>query len=68
MCWDSKILRGANGKYHMFADRWPPANGRGAWVNSESIYAISWALLGPYRDQRFAFNATTIPRPGDRHL
>ena len=56
MYWDGKILRGADGKYHMFADRWPHANGMGAWVNSETIHATSSALLGPYTDQGYAFN------------
>jgi hypothetical protein len=56
MYWDGKILRGADGKYHMFADRWPHANGMGDWVNSETIHASSTALLGPYVDQGYAFN------------
>jgi hypothetical protein len=56
MYWDGKILRGADGKYHMFADRWPHANGMGDWVNSETIHATSTALLGPYVDQGYAFN------------
>ena len=56
MYWDGKILRGADGKYHMFADRWPHANGMGAWVNSETIHATSSVLLGPYMDKGFAFN------------
>jgi hypothetical protein len=55
MYWDGKILRGADGKYHMFADRWPHANGMGDWVNSETIHATSAALLGPYVDQGYAF-------------
>jgi hypothetical protein len=56
MYWDGKILRGADGRYHMFADRWPHANGMGDWVNSETIHATSTALLGPYVDQGYAFN------------
>jgi hypothetical protein len=56
MYWDGKILRAADGKYHMFADRWPHANGMGDWVNSETIHATSTALLGPYVDQGYAFN------------
>ena len=56
MYWDGKILRGADGKYHMFADRWPHANGMGDWVNSETIHGTSTALLGPYVDQGYAFN------------
>jgi hypothetical protein len=56
MYWDGKLLRGADGKYHMFADRWPHANGMGDWVNSQTIHATSTALLGPYVDQGYAFN------------
>lgn len=56
MYWDGRILRAADGKYHMFADRWPHANGMGDWVNSDTVHAISSALLGPYVDQGYAFN------------
>jgi hypothetical protein len=55
MYWDGKILRGADGKYHMYSSRWAHANGMGAWVNSEIIHATSAALLGPYTDQGFAY-------------
>jgi hypothetical protein len=56
MYWDGKILRAADGKYHMFADRWPHANGMGDWVNSDTVHAVSSALLGPYVDQGYAFD------------
>lgn len=56
MYWDGKILRATDGKYHMFADRWPHANGMGAWVSSDTIHAVGTALLGPYVDQGYAFN------------
>jgi hypothetical protein len=56
MYWDGKILRAGDGKYHMFADRWPHANGMGDWVNSDTVHAVSSALLGPYADQGYAFN------------
>lgn len=55
MYWDGKILRGADGKYHMYSSRWPHANGMGAWGNSEIIHATSPALLGPYTDQGYAY-------------
>jgi hypothetical protein len=56
MYWDGRILRAGDGKYHMFADRWPHANGMGDWVNSDTVHAVSTALLGPYVDQGYAFN------------
>jgi hypothetical protein len=56
MYWDGKILRAADGKYHMFADRWSHANGMGDWVNSDTVHAVSTALLGPYVDQGYAFD------------
>jgi hypothetical protein len=56
MYWDGKILLATDGKYHMFADRWPHANGMGAWGDSDTIHAVGTALLGPYVDQGYAFN------------
>jgi hypothetical protein len=55
MYWDGKILRDTDGTYHMYADRWPHANGMGDWVNSETVHATSNTLLGPYVDQGYAF-------------
>jgi len=55
--WDGKILRGTDGRYHLFADRWPNSAGFGGWVNSQTIHAISaTALLGPYVDMGYAFD------------
>ena len=55
--WDGKILRAADGKYHLFADRWPNSAGFGGWVNSQTIHAVSaTALLGPYIDMGYAFD------------
>jgi hypothetical protein len=65
MYWDGKILRAGDGKYHMFADRWPHESGMGDWVNSDTIHAVSSALLGPYVDQGYAFN--NGPDGKDRH-
>jgi len=65
MYWDGKILRAGDGKYHMFADRWPHANGMGDWVNSDTVHAVSTALLGQYVDQGYAF--TNGPDGKDPH-
>ncbi|HEY8965038.1 MAG TPA: glycoside hydrolase family protein [Candidatus Methylacidiphilales bacterium] len=49
--WDGKILRGADGKYRMFASRWDQAKGHFDWYNSKAVSAISDSPLGPYREQ-----------------
>jgi hypothetical protein len=49
--WDGKILRGADGKYHMFASRWDQAAGHRGWFNSKAVQAVSNTLLGPYHDE-----------------
>ncbi|WP_179041683.1 glycoside hydrolase family protein [Sphingobium lactosutens] len=48
--WDGQILRGADGKYRMFASRWDQALGHDAWKKSLAVRAISDAATGPYRD------------------
>jgi hypothetical protein len=49
--WDGKIIKGPDGKYHMFASRWDQAKGHGNWSNSQAVQAVSDTLLGPYIDQ-----------------
>ena len=49
--WDGQIIKGKDGKYHMFASRWPQARGHGDWYNSKAVHAVSDALLGPYEDK-----------------
>jgi MYXO-CTERM domain-containing protein len=63
--WDGKIIPSQDGKYYMFADRWAGSTGFGNWGNSETIYAVSDALLGPYTDKGYAFD--NGPDSGDRH-
>jgi hypothetical protein len=48
--WDGQILKGADGKYRMFASRWDQALGHKAWGLSKATWAISDSALGPYRD------------------
>lgn len=57
--WDGKIVKGEDGKFHMYASRWsygsgfgPPvgANGTG-WQSSIPIQAISDDIMGPYTVQ-----------------
>jgi hypothetical protein len=54
--WDGKIIPAPNGKFYMFADRWAGSTGFGNWGNSQTIYAVSDTLLGPYTDKGYAFN------------
>jgi len=54
--WDGKIIPSPDGKYYMFADRWAGSTGFGNWGNSQTIYAVSDTLLGPYTDKGYAFN------------
>ena len=63
--WDGKIIPSPDGKFYMFADRWAGSTGFGNWGNSETIYAVSDALLGPYTDKGYAFD--NGPDSGDRH-
>lgn len=48
--WDGKILRGADGKYRMFASRWDQALGHRGWFVSKAVEATSDSALGPYHD------------------
>lgn len=56
MYWDGKVLRGPDGRYHMFSSRWPQSNGMNGWGNSEVVHAVSPSLLGPYEDRGYAYN------------
>lgn len=48
--WDGQIVKGADGKYHMFASRWDQAKGHRAWTTSSAIHAVSNSVDGPYTD------------------
>ncbi|WP_198680066.1 glycoside hydrolase family protein [Aureibaculum luteum] len=50
--WGSSVIKGEDGKYHMFASRWPKDIGFGKWVtNSEIVRAVSDTPVGPYTFQ-----------------
>ncbi len=49
--WDGQIIKAPDGKYHMFASRWPESRGHGGWVGSVAVHAVSDSLMGPYIDQ-----------------
>jgi hypothetical protein len=54
--WDGKILKGEDGKYHMYASYWPHAEGFGwpqgpsgtGWQASICMQAVSDGIMGPY--------------------
>jgi hypothetical protein len=48
--WDGKIIKGADGKYHLFGSRWEQARGHNGWGNSKAVHAVSDKLFGPYVD------------------
>jgi hypothetical protein len=53
--WDGKIIKGKDGRYHLFASRWPEKNGHYDWGNSVAIHAVSETVTGPYVDKGLLF-------------
>jgi hypothetical protein len=49
--WDGQIIKGPDGKYHMFASRWDQAKGHGGWGGSHAVHAVSDHIIGPYVDK-----------------
>jgi len=48
--WGGSMVRGNDGKYHLFYSRWKKSLGFSAWVtNSEVAHAVADNPLGPYR-------------------
>jgi hypothetical protein len=57
--WDGKVIRAADGTYHLFADRWAGSSGFGAWTSSDPIHAVgTGGVLGPFTDNGFAYSDT----------
>lgn len=48
--WDPSVIE-VDGKYHLFASRWPEDKGGEGWYESEIIRATSDSLFGPYTFQ-----------------
>lgn len=47
--WGSSVIKGNDGKYHMFADRWAKDVGFQGWVtNSQVVHAVADSPEGPY--------------------
>lgn len=51
--WDGKIVKGDDGRYHMYASRWSQSlpHSQGWKEGSKAVHAVSDNLLGPYKDQ-----------------
>lgn len=49
--WDGPVIKGPDGKYHMFASRWGQNGGHWAWLSSVGIHAVSESIMGPYIDK-----------------
>jgi hypothetical protein len=49
--WCGSVIKGDDGKYHMFASRWPKTTGFGPYwlTNSEIVHAVSDKPAGPYK-------------------
>lgn len=51
--WGGSVTQGKDGRYYMFASRWPKAVGMGNWVvNSEVVLASSDKAEGPYQFEK----------------
>lgn len=50
--WDGKIVKGDDGRYHMYASRWDQSysHSRGVKQKSKAIHAVSDHAMGPYKD------------------
>lgn len=49
--WDGPIIKGPDGKFHMFASRWGQSGGHWAWLSSVGVHAVSESVMGPYVDK-----------------
>lgn len=59
--WDATVTKGDDGKYHMFASRWPKdISFHPGWMtNSEVVHAVADTPEGPY-----TFRAVALPARG----
>lgn len=74
--WDGQIIKGPDGKYHLFASRWDQAKGHNGWGSSKAIHAVSDKLNGPYIDKGLCWpndqagkghNVTALVLPDGRY-
>jgi hypothetical protein len=50
--WDGKIMKGPEGKYHLFASRWAATLSHYDWSQSTAVHAVSNSPEGPYVDAK----------------
>ena len=61
--WCNGVVKGDDGKYHMFFSRWPKSRGHEAWAtHSEVAHAVSDRLFGPYH-----FSDVCLPARGNQY-
>lgn len=74
--WDGQIIKGADGRYHLFASRWDQAKGHSGWWDSEAVHAVSDKVTGPYVDKGLCWpdnqggrghNVTALVLPDGRY-
>ncbi len=74
--WDGQIIKGPDGKYHMFASRWAQSRGHGGWGSSLAVHAVSDKVIGPYMDKGLCWpdnqggkghNVTALVLPDGRY-
>lgn len=74
--WDGQIIKGKDGKYHMFASRWDQARGHRGWGSSLAVHAVSDKITGPYVDKGICWpddqggkghNVTALVLPDGRY-
>ena len=74
--WDGQIIKGQDGKYHMFASRWDQARGHRGWGGSLAVHAVSNKVTGPYVDKGLCWpdnqggkghNVTALVLPDGRY-
>jgi hypothetical protein len=74
--WDGQIIKGKDGKYHMFASRWDQSKGHNGWWGSLAVHAVSDKVTGPYVDKGLCWpdnqggkghNVTALVLPDGRY-
>jgi len=61
--WGGSVIKGDDGKYYMYASRWPKHLSMRAWVtNSEVVVAVSDVPEGPY-----TFKNIVLPARGEEY-
>lgn len=74
--WDGQIIKGPDGRYHLFASRWDQAKGHDGWFDSKAVHAVSDTVTGPYTDKGLCWphdqegkghNVTALVLPDGRY-